>query len=442
MSTRPGGLDRLRAARRAAAVAVLSAGLAIVCVGAQEWRGRALATFDDVWQTINDTFYDPTFAGVDWAAARRELRPRAEAAASPEAVRVVIREMLGRLGRSHFGLLSSESPTETLPGPASVPIDVRVLDAQVVITRVHDPARTERPDLRPGQLVLSIDGQLASAWRTTDPGRDERGRNFDQWRAAFRALHGFNGSVATLHVRDPQGREQDLSVKRTMAEGATVQLGNLPPLQVRVETQEARTPGGRRVGVIGFNIWMAAINDPIADAVDRFRKADALVFDLRGNPGGLALMTGGIAGHVIEEELDLGTMKTRESELKFRVNPRLVTTDGRRVAPFAGPVAILVDEQTGSASETFAGGLQSLGRARIFGRPTMGQALPAITKKLPNDDVLMYAMGDFVTSSGKRLEGIGVIPDERVPLTIAGLAAGRDETLEAVLRWVDRGAKK
>ena len=55
----------------------------------------------------------------------------------------------------------------------------------------------------------------------------------------------------------------------------------------------------------------------------------------------------------------------------------------------------------------------------MFGRQTMGQALPAMTKRLPNGDVLMYAIGDFVTSTGQRLEGEGVIPDEIVPLSIA-----------------------
>ena len=37
---------------------------------------------------------------------------------------------------------------------------------------------------------------------------------------------------------------------------------------------------------------------------------------------------------------------------------------GERVEPFSGPVAILVDAMTGSASECFSGGMQSLGRAR------------------------------------------------------------------------------
>jgi carboxyl-terminal processing protease len=186
---------------------------------------------------------------------------------------------------------------------------------------------------------------------------------------------------------------------------------------------------------------MPAINGPVESAVDRFRQYDGLVFDLRGNPGGLALMASGIAGHVMSTDAQLGRMRTRqnwESPLIFPVNPRFATTDGRRVTPFAGPVAILVDELTASTSECFAGGLQSLGRARIFGRTSAGQALPASTRQLANGDVLMYAIGDFVTSTGQTLEGRGVVPDEGQPLDPAALAAGRDTALEAALRWIDK----
>jgi carboxyl-terminal processing protease len=101
-------------------------------------------------------------------------------------------------------------------------------------------------------------------------------------------------------------------------------------------------------------------------------------------------------------------------------------------------VAILVDALTGSTSECFAGALQSLGRARVFGRPTLGQALPALTKQLPSGDVLVYAIGDFETSTGQALEGEGVTPDEVVPLSAGRLAEGGDPDLEAALRWFDR----
>ena len=85
---------------------------------------------------------------------------------------------------------------------------------------------------------------------------------------------------------------------------------------------------------------------------------------------------------------------------------------GERVKPFAGPVAILVDAMSGSASECFAGGMQSIGRARVFGQTSMGQALPALFDRLPNGDVLIHAYGDFVTADGTRLEGRGVVPDQ------------------------------
>jgi carboxyl-terminal processing protease len=128
----------------------------------------------------------------------------------------------------------------------------------------------------------------------------------------------------------------------------------------------------------------------------------------------------------------------RGTALEFRANPRRSTSDGRRVEPFSGPLVILVDEQTASASECFAGAMQSLGRARIIGAQTMGQALPASTRVRTNGDVLMYAVGDFTTSTGRRLEGAGVVPDEIVPLSRRALAAGDDEPLTRALAWIDR----
>jgi carboxyl-terminal processing protease len=81
--------------------------------------------------------------------------------------------------------------------------------------------------------------------------------------------------------------------------------------------------------------------------------------------------------------------------------------------------------------------MQELGRARIFGQPTGGQALPAVSDRLPNGDLLYHAVADFKTPKGRRLEGNGVIPDEIVPLRIEALRAGIDEPLQAALRWID-----
>jgi carboxyl-terminal processing protease len=403
----------------------------------QSWRAPALASFDEVWKTIDETFYDPTFGGVDWVAAGRELRPKVEAAQSAEEARAVIRDLLSRLKRSHFVLLSSSSD-DALPGPASIPADIRITAEGALVTRVTDAAATTA-GLAAGQILLAIDGRDVGGLIAVAQGSDARTKNLDAWRRVNQALHGGDASVAALRVRGVDAKTNELHIARSMGSGEVVTLGNLPPLRVEFLSREMQTPGGKRAGVIAFSVWMTAINDRFEQAIDRFRRDDGLVIDLRGNPGGLAGMMGGISGHVIAEPLLLGTMRTRQAPapLTFRVNPRFATSDGRKVEPYAGPVALLVDELTGSTSETFAGALQSLGRARVFGRPTMGQALPALTKQLSNGDVLVHAIGDFVTSTGKSLEGDGVIPDEAVPLSPRALAEGRDQVLEAALRWFD-----
>lgn len=431
-------MRHLRTALAALCLVVLCAPPA--ALARQGWRTQAVASFDTAWQTINDTFYDPTFGGLDWRGVRDELRPRVQAADSPDAARAVIRQMLARLKRSHFVLLSA-SPATALPGPALVPIDVRVAPQGVVVTRVGAGSTAERAGVRPGDVLLAVDGQDASAWGAAVQEADARTRDLEIWRQAYRALHGATGSAAVLRLRTPDGRDTTVTVTRAAEPGQVVTLGNLPPLHVAFDARELATPGGRRVGVIRFNFWMTTLDAPIANAVDRFRRDDGLVFDLRGNLGGLAGMMSGVAGHVCATPDVLGTMHTRQATLEFKVNPRRSTADGRRVEPFAGPVAILVDALTASTSECFAGGLQSLGRARVFGRPTMGEALPALTRKLPNGDVLMYVVGDFVTSTGRRLEGQGVVPDQIEPLSIAALAAGRDLTLEAALAWMDGGGQ-
>jgi carboxyl-terminal processing protease len=434
------GRSGARACVVALACAILGIGIVhrVAAQDSSDWKRQAVASFDDVWQTIADTFYDPTFAGLDWKAVRDELRPRVTAAASADQARAVIGDMLARLKRSHFVVLSESAAAENGPiGEAAPPIEVRVTSGGLLITRVETGSPAAGDGVSAGQLVEAIDGVSTIGWKTPE-GPDGRSQALEIWRKANRALHGPSVTPVRLRVQATDGAEREITTTRLLPE-TTVTIGNLPPLSVKVDAREVTSPAGRRVGVIRFNVWLPAIDGPVAAAVDRFRRADGLVIDLRGNPGGLAVMISGISGHLMTDAGQLlGRMQTRQATLEFHPNPRLSTPDGRRVTPFAGPVAILVDELTASTSECFAGGLQALGRVRVVGRQTMGQALPALTKRLPNGDVLMYAVGDFVTGAGRSLEGEGVLPDELVPLSRAALSTGGDPDLAAALRWVDR----
>lgn len=403
---------------------------------------QAAETFDAAWTIIKNTHFDKTMNGLNWDGVRDELRPRAAAAKTPAELRIVIRDMLGRLGLSHFALIPSGSEAlgdgKATSGDASGEpgIDVRLIGHDLVVTQVApDMASRVRPGWRLIQIGAAKVGDLLKAVPEAD---NERLQRVEAWRIAQTRLRGPAGSTVEVTFEDGHDAPVQVSLQRRTESGSPVTVGSLPTMYVRVEREKKSTPSGATAGVIKFNVWMTAVDAEFQQAMDGFRRADGIIIDLRGNPGGLAAMLMGISGHFLGERVTLGVMKTRDNELRFVANPRLVTASGERVQPFAGPLAILVDSMSGSASECFAGGMQSIGRARIFGQTSMGQALPALFDRLPNGDLLIHAYGDFVTATGTRLEGQGVIPDEAVPLERADLLAGRDRTMEAALAWIDR----
>jgi len=424
---------------RTLAALLVTAALTIV-VSAQ--APDAAATFDKVWTIVRDTHFDPSFDRATWDRAREQLRPKAIAAKTPGELRSVLRDLLGRLGLSHFAVIPASPDTPgALADLSGYPgFEVRLIDKQLVVTTVDSESAAAAAGVRPGWIVQTVGGiPMAHALAPIADGAPERIAQLEAWRLSLAQLRGPSGSMLAVTFIDGDGTPVAKSIRRTAEAGEPVHVGNLPTMYVRVRSSLMETPGGGKAGVIAFNVWMAAVDAKFQQAMDRFRTADGLVIDLRGNPGGLAAMIMGISGHFLSERLTLGVMKTKDSELRFVANPRLVNAAGDRVEPFRGPLAILVDGLSASASECFTGGLQSLGRARVFGQPSMGQALPALFDTLPNGDVLIHAWGDFVTGTGVRLEGRGVVPDEIVPATRADLLAGRDRPLESALAWIGRG---
>jgi carboxyl-terminal processing protease len=423
----------------AAAVVVAAAVSTSTVIRAQ--APAAVETFDAVWSIVRDHHFDPAFDLTRWNAVRDELRPKALAANTPGELRAVLADMLGRLGLSHFAVIPSspDSPGDRADLTAEPGFDVRVLDKQLVVTSVDPESGAATAGVRPGWVVQRIGSvEMSAMVGTVADGPSQRLAQLDAWRRSVSALRGRPDSAVDITFLDGSNSSVKKNIRRSPEHGDPVTVGNLPTMYVRVSSFPARTPAGKSAGVIGFNVWMTPVNGPFQQAIDTFRAADGLVIDLRGNPGGLAAMIMGLSGYFLSDRQTLGVMKTRESELKFVSIPRLVDGSGHRVEPFDGPVAVIVDRLTGSASECFAGGLQSLGRVRVFGETSMGQALPALFDRLPNGDVFIHAWGDFVTGTGVRLEGRGVVPDEAVPTTREALLGGHDRPLDAALAWIDR----
>lgn len=407
-----------------------------------------VATFDTAWQRIADTHFDTTYGGVDWNAVRTELRPRAAAARNDEQLRTVLRAMIGRLGESHFGLIPREaSPPATngepgVTGEGEPRFHVRLVDDEIVITQVDTAGSAHAAGVRPGWVLLRIGAIDVDAMvrrlreaQTDLPPRMER---MHAWSLVTHRLTGPIGSYVELTMRDGRDSTVHVVVRREAPRGEVVRLMQLPPLAAHLEHERRTTAEQLQIGVIRFNIWLTPIAPSFARAVDELRDADGIVLDLRGNLGGLGAMAMGISGHFLDTTVSLGTMRTRDTELRFVSSPQRVSAAGQRVRPYDGPLVILVDELSVSTSEIFAGGMQAIGRARVVGDTTTGQALPARAVRLPNGDVLLHAFADFRDPTGERIEGRGVIPDVQVSLERVDLLHGRDPMLEAAMQVIVR----
>ena len=398
-----------------------------------------LATFDAAARIVERTHFDTTFNGVNWIALRDSIRPFA-IGASRDSVRTLIRTMLARLGQSHFSVFPSDvaetSREEAVEESGNIGVDLAYIGNRMVVERVEPDGAAKASGVEPGWVVTAIGNVKVDS--VLERIRSRPGR----YSLTLRAVRGVSTlllgpveSSVTVQFQDSRDRPVSSTMIRRADTGPPVKWGYFPTFFARFHAHEERLDN-TRAGVIWFSNWLVPLVRQVDSAVDAYRAMDGMVIDLRRNSGGVAAMVGGVAGHFTTRPDTLGVNQTRSSRMVFVANPRRSTSDGRTVAPFAGPVAILIDELSGSASEVFAAGMRSIGRVRIFGATSIGGVLPASWDRLPNGDVLYHAIGEFITPAGERLEGIGVVPDEPVPLTRADLLAGRDPVLNAAMRWI------
>jgi carboxyl-terminal processing protease len=398
-------------------------------------RQSNLDSFDWVWTTVRDKYWDPQLGGLDWQAARRELRPRVEAATSMEEARAALSALLARLRQSHFAILPAQSYAELEgsrdPGQGSPGIDVRMVEGRATVFAVEPGSSAAARGVKPGWEIAGVGGKeiapALAAIRESLAGSTTV--ELLQARSVMARLSGRIGDPVRVAFRDGAERSVAVELERSRPRGTPAKLGYLPAMYFWVESRRVRP----EIGYIRFNLFfepetlVRAFREMVAGCGD----CRGLVIDLRGNPGGIGGLATGVAGWFIGQAgRQLGAMQTRDTRVIFAVFPR--------PEPFRGPLAILVDACSASTSEIFAEGMKDLGRARVFGARTAGAALPSVFEKLPNGDGFQYAIASYVSFGGKSLEGSGVIPDEEIGIERRDLLEGRDAALEAAVSWIER----
>lgn len=386
------------------------------------------STFERVWQTVREKHYDPTLGCKDWPALRERYGAALAAAKDEAAAYAAMNDLLGELGQSHFRVVAPSAGVADGPsGPARVPIQVRMIGEELVVVR---PAiGGVESGIPRGAALLQIGERKAEAILAR--AREESARPnevaFHAARLVDAALSGEVGRKISLVFRDPTQGDAETTREATcvMPPGELVSLGNLRNLPTVVE--HGMLPD-TKIGRVAFNYWMLPMVERVKAAIMELRGQgmEALILDLRGNPGGVGLMAIPVARMILREAGSLGTLKFREFAQEFNV--------AGDPAAFAGPVLILVDEGTASTSEIFAAGLRDLGRARLVGaRPSAGAALPSLLERFDDGALLQYVVGDYHSAKGTVAEGDGLAPDIVAPETRADFAEGRDPVLAAAV---------
>ncbi|MBA2338799.1 MAG: PDZ domain-containing protein [Pyrinomonadaceae bacterium] len=397
-------------------------------------------SFEIVWRTITESHYDPTFGGVNWKKVHDDYAPRVAAVKTDDEFYTLLRRMIDELHLSHFaiyppGAFDSRSEGGATKERGQLGIDVRVIDNQAVVTRLAPQSAAARGGLRRGYVITKINDAVVSQM-IERVAKSDLAANYKPTYMAAAVLGRLSGAPGTklrisfLDEADHE-REAEFTLLPTTDE-MSVAFGNFPAVPTQFEARRLEN----NIGYIRFNIWVASLMPKIRSAVREMADARGLIIDLRGNPGGLGIMSTGFGGLLSAKPITLGTMTQRTGYINFIANPQ--------PNAYTGPVVILIDGLSASTSEIFALGLQEAGRAEVIGERSAGAALPSVFSKLPTGATFQFAIADFKTPKGVLVEGRGVAPDREVKLNRRTLLTDHDLQLDAALERINArvGAQK
>jgi len=380
--------------------------------------------FDFVLGTIDTRYHDPRFNGVDWRAVGARYRPLALAAPGDEAFWDVLDRMTGELHDAHTRV---ESPRRVALRKDDEAVTLgfffEPVDGRHAVTSVNGESDAWWAGVRPGMLLVAIDGEPArNVYARLRAGvRQDSTDRATHVQAVRKLVAGDLGTKVSFELERADGTRLDAVLTRRK-------------LAVRATEMHRVLPSG--YGYIRFSRWTLTLAARAKAAVDELRATPGLIIDLRNNPGGAVPAVNMMLSRFFTERTELGRTTTRSGAPVALLLGAVEIIELHRVVQgerdaYKGPVVILVNGQSASGSELFAGSMQAAGRAKVVGQPSCGCLLGFLGyARVPGGAELAYSEVGFVLSNGKRVEGEGVIPDDPVPATLADLRLGRDRALE------------
>ena len=380
-------------------------------------RDRGVIMLKAARDDIRKNYYDPTFRGIDLDARTKLAEEKIKQAKSNGEMFGIIAQMLLEFNDSH---------TIFLPPPRTARIEygwqMQTFGDDCFVIAVKPKSDAEAKGLKPGDKVLKIDGIA--------PNRS----NLWVYNYLYNALS--PRPVVNIEVQSPGEQPRQLELKAKIQPGKKVfDLTDTIDLNAywRDLEDEARMNDHRAIEVSkDIVIWKMPQFDLTSDAVDervdKIKRYKTLILDLRRNGGGLVETLQRLVGNLFDRDITIGNMKLRKES-----KPMLAKTRGD--SGYKGQVFVLVDSESGSASEVLARVVQLEKRGTVLGDRTYGKVMRSrlYPHQIGLETVIFYGVSvtdaDIIMGDGKSLEGTGVSPDEVLLPTAEDLRSQKDPVL-------------
>jgi carboxyl-terminal processing protease len=258
-------------------------------------------------------------------------------------------------------------------------MDVAVEGGNVRVVSLIDDAPAVRAGIKPGDIIIALNGNPVERLSAT--------HMIDQ-------MEGRPNTLVTLTIRRAGvDHALDFSIRRTV---------------IRIKAVKQRLEPGR-IGYIRLTEFSDPVNAALKHAIRSLKrraggKLNALVLDLRDNPGGLMDQAVAVARDFIRHGPIVSTRARNRDDSDW------VAATGTDILGGA-PIVVLINSGTASASEVVAGALQDHRRAVLVGARSFGKGSVQETIPLPGNTAMLLTTGRYYTPSGRSIQGRGIVPD-------------------------------
>lgn len=375
---------------------------------------------------------------IDWETIAAAYRNRIEHATSTENYYSLLYQFVKELKDTHSRLYNYTNAPEL--EPYSPPAITAWIEEQVVVTAVNNASKAYREGLRPGCVIQSVNGTHVTAYLNKlrpyfDAYSSER---IYYHNAAIKILCGGKGSQVQFKFV-PYGSKQI----QTMKVVRSVRLPKDPAAEPSFSISKGSYIWyGRTSENYGYiRIVTFSDRNDIADefdtAMESLRDTEAILLDIRDNPGGFGTSHKRIIGRLITKTTPGVIMYRRNGPQHSDFEKTQNHYEPVGSWQYTRPLGLLMNTVTGSASDLFAAALIGADRVIAMGQPTHGNSSgDCVYIQLPCNLIVRISCCYLCNARGKVTEVSGNQPQVPIEPCIEDIIQNKDGVLERALDYL------